>query len=1012
MIHRKKSLAVFLLITLLVLTYCASEKQANIRESTETLLTYAYGDPDPVPILTRSSLWGRGTRLYPYTFIDEYSYIGEERDWKVVYLENPYIKVAVLPEAGGKIWGAIEKSTQREFIYTNHVMKFREIALRGPWTSGGIEFNFGIVGHTPSGAHPVDYLLKNNPDGSVSCVVGNMDLPSRTRWSVTITVSKEKAFFETKVFWYNPSPLHQSYYAWMNGAIHTADDLQYVFPGRFHIAHNFSVPLEPWPDDTEGRDLSWYKNNDFGSYKSYFTVGEYEDFFGGYWHDVDFGFGHWAHYDDMPGQKIWIWGLSQQGMIWEDLLTDRDGQYSEPQVGRFLNQNDHGFFTPYTADHWREIWFPYKDIGPMVKASPHAVLHVERTQESLTVNLCSLQALDDDLVISVGSREKHREHLRLKPMDTITRKYPLEESSSWIHVQVSDKLFYTDDPQANDLQRPIHFHDYDENTLEGLFLSAERLAQERNYYMALQKYLAVLDQEPLHTQALNRVAELYYRKGENGKALNYAAKALDNVMYDPGANYIYGIISRRLGKLVDAKETLGWAARSLNYRSTAYCQMSEIYLCEKKWNLAEEYARRALEYNVYNINALQALAIVYRQKGLPSKAQEMLARIMAADPLNHMARYELYSLKPSPHSLKQFQSMIRNEYPHETYLEIALYYHSLNLNTEARQILSLVQEYPVASYWMAYLWKTDDPQQAQTYLSQALEMSSLLVFPYREETIPVLQWALKHFPGEWKTKYYLALVLWSKGRAEEAQQLLQECGDPDFAPFYIVRAYFLQEQHPQMAKLDLEKAVEVNSFSWRNWFRLISFLNQQGLSQEALTVADKAAQQFPEEIPIRIERIRALMSQKRFAEAADILENSVVLPSEGATGVHNLFVQCHIQLGLEAIRQKDYKSAIQHLEKSQDYPENLGTGKPYAPDFRLQEYLMALCFERLGEWQKAESLRKSIHTYTSNRKEEGTYAYFGGLVLQYYGEHAKARKLLSQEKPSQEVLDVLKMLRK
>ncbi len=1012
MIHRKKSLAVFLLITLLVLTYCASEKQANIRESTETLLTYAYGDPDPVPILTRSSLWGRGARLYPYTFIDKYSYIGKERDWKVVYLENPYIKVAVLPEAGGKIWGATEKSTQREFIYTNHVMKFREIALRGPWTSGGIEFNFGIVGHTPSGAHPVDYLLKNNPDGSVSCVVGNMDLPSRTRWSVTITVPKEKAFFETKAFWYNPSPLHQSYYAWMNGAIRTADDLQYVFPGRYHIAHNFSEPLEPWPNDTEGRDLSWYKNNDFGSYKSYFTVGEYEDFFGGYWHDADFGFGHWAHYDDMPGQKIWIWGLSQQGMIWEDLLTDRDGQYSEPQAGRFLNQNDHGFFAPYTADHWREIWFPYKDIGPMVKASPHAVLHVERTQESLTVNLCPLQALDDDLVISVGSREKHREHLRLKPMDTITRKYPLEESSSWIHVQVSDKLFYTDDPQANDLQRPIHFHDYDENTLEGLFLSAERLAQERNYYMALQKYLAVLDQEPLHTQALNRVAELYYRKGENRKALNYAAKALDNVMYDPGANYIYGIISRRLGKLVDAKETLGWAARSLNYRSTAYCQMSEIYLCEKKWNLAEEYARRALEYNVYNINAKQALAIVYRQKGLPTKAQEMLARIMAADPLNHMARYELYSLKPSPHSLKQFQSMIRNEYPHETYLEIALYYHSLNLNTEARQILSLVQEYPVASYWMAYLWKTDDPQQAQTYLSQALEMSSLLVFPFREETIPVLQWALKHFPGEWKTKYYLALVLWSKGRAEEAQQLLQECGYPDFAPFYIVRAYFLQEQHPQMAKLDLEKAVEVNSSSWRNWFRLISFLNQQGLSQEALTVADKAAQQFPEEIPIRIERIRALMSQKRFAEAADILENSVVLPSEGATGVHNLFVQCHIQLGLEAIRQNDYKSAIQHLEKSQDYPENLGTGKPYAPDFRLQEYLIVLCFERLGEWQKAESLRKSIHTYTSNRQEEGTYVYFGGLVLQYYGEHVKARKLLSQEKPSQEVLDILQKIKK
>ncbi len=204
-------------------------------------------------------------------------------------MENPYIEVSVLPQVGGKIWGATEKSTGREFIYTNYVLKFREIALRGPWTSGGIEFNFGIVGHTPAGAAPVDYLMRTNPDGSVSCIVGTMDLPSRTRWSVTINLPRDKAYFETRAFWYNPSPLHQSYYAWMNGAIKTGEDLQYIFPGRCHIAHNFSVPLKPWPVDRTGRDLSWYKNNNFGSYKSYFTVGEYENFFGCYWHDSEFG---------------------------------------------------------------------------------------------------------------------------------------------------------------------------------------------------------------------------------------------------------------------------------------------------------------------------------------------------------------------------------------------------------------------------------------------------------------------------------------------------------------------------------------------------------------------------------------------------------------------------------------------------------------------------------------------------------------------------------------------------
>jgi hypothetical protein len=28
-------------------------------------------------------------------------------------------------------------------VLYNNVVKFRDIAMRGPWTSGGIEFNFG-----------------------------------------------------------------------------------------------------------------------------------------------------------------------------------------------------------------------------------------------------------------------------------------------------------------------------------------------------------------------------------------------------------------------------------------------------------------------------------------------------------------------------------------------------------------------------------------------------------------------------------------------------------------------------------------------------------------------------------------------------------------------------------------------------------------------------------------------------------------------------------------------------
>ena len=99
-------------------------------------------------------------RLYPYHSFEGYAATSEPREWKVVRMENDLIEVFVLPEVGGKVWGAVVKETGHEFIYRNEVMKFRDIALRGPWTSGGLEFNFGVIGHTPATATPVDYLVR------------------------------------------------------------------------------------------------------------------------------------------------------------------------------------------------------------------------------------------------------------------------------------------------------------------------------------------------------------------------------------------------------------------------------------------------------------------------------------------------------------------------------------------------------------------------------------------------------------------------------------------------------------------------------------------------------------------------------------------------------------------------------------------------------------------------------------------------------------------------------------
>src|SRR4030042_5386012 len=161
----------------------------------------------------------------------------------------------------------------------------------------------------------------------------------------------------------------------MNAGIKAAGTLERVYPGTHYSGHGGEA--SPWPIDAKGRDLSFYEKNDFGPSKSYHVLGRMADFFAAFWHDDDFGMGRSPPRDEKLGKKIWIWGLSRQGMIWEKLLTDTDGQYVEVQSGRSFNQANeessqtpfkHRGFLPYGTDTWTEHWFPVKGTKGLVGA--------------------------------------------------------------------------------------------------------------------------------------------------------------------------------------------------------------------------------------------------------------------------------------------------------------------------------------------------------------------------------------------------------------------------------------------------------------------------------------------------------------------------------------------------------------------------------------------------------------------------------------------------------------------
>ena len=967
----------------------AVSQQAHLREQRETIRTYPFSDPDPVPILAKDP------RLYPYFGFDGYTDRGEDRKWTVVRLENEHLAAAVLPEVGGKVFGATVKATGREFIYTNDVLKFRRIALRGPWTSGGIEFNFGVVGHAPSTATPVEYLLRRDAGGGVTCLVGSLDLPSRTRWTVAITLSPGKAYLETKAFWYNPTPFDQSEYSWSTAAVSAAHDLRYDYPGRFVVQHSASTAGAPWPLSPEGRDLSFYRQNDFEGSKSYFVFGDYAHQFGAIRAGTDEGLGHWALYDDMPGRKVWIWSLARDGGIWVDLLTDGKGQYSEPQAGRLLSQVDHEFFPPGTGDSWREIWFPAEGVGRLASASPWAALGLERTRDSVRVVLSALQAVDDELIFRAEERIVLRSHLTLEPLERKVFTFPGE--IGFLQVALGEgKLSYDENPASRALTRPVRYESPGAHSPEELFRAGERSEKERKYEEALAGYLACLQGEPGHLPALTRSALLYGRRGEALRGLPYATRALELDKYNPGANYAYGVLARSLGSLVDAREAFGWAARSLEFRSTAYCQIAEMYALEKNWSAALEYAVKSLQFNALNSNAHLARAIALRKLGRGPEALETLRRLLEFDPFEHQARFECCLNAPSEFSLESFAAGIQTEIAHESYLEATVAYLRLGLREEAGRLLSVAPDRPMVRYWRAYLVAQEDSAAGRVMLQQGGGGVDF-VFPFREEEIPVLRWVMQESPSSWHPRYSLALLLWGKGRKEEALELMNGCVGADAAVFYVARALLRKELHDDGVVPDLEKAVSIDPHFWRGWHHLIAACAASGAHTKALEHARQGVRHHADQIVIRMDYASALYDAGAYEECLDVLSTLRLLPYEGSWEGHDLFVRANLRRALRALKEGRFADCLRSVEVSREYPEHLGTGEPWDPDMRMQDYLTYLALAREGRIGEAGKVLGGIIAYTEkHRLTWGAEHLFGLLALEKGGRGQEADALARQ----------------
>ncbi|MEO6838313.1 MAG: DUF5107 domain-containing protein, partial [Ginsengibacter sp.] len=722
--------------------YSFSQTNATLREYNKTFTTYPFSKPNPDPDPT--------SLFYPYFPYDGFTDTPVQKEWKVVELDNDFIKVIILPQIGGKIWTAIDKKNGKPFIYDNAAIKFRDIAMRGPWTSGGLEANFGIFGHTPGVATPVNYLTRKNVDGSVSCIISLLDLLTQTRWNMEINLPKDKAYFITHYFWHNATPLPQPYYSWMNLGEKVADSLEYIFPGNHYIFHDgkmYDFPINP----ENHKNISIYDQNDFGGYKSYHVTGAYSKYYGVLWQKENFGMIHYAERQDKIGKKIWIWGLSREGMIWEKLLTDHSGQYTEIQSGRLYNQNapESVFspfkqfdFAPYNTDTWSEYWYPFQNTAGVANADLNGVINIKTVDGKKVIFVSPVSYINDTLKVwDTNEKLILNIPVSLEPLQSFQQNISLSNGESIGKVTLAGSIVNLKDSAAKVLERPLEpYKNFDWNTAYGFYLKGNYDAGTRHYREAENNIRLSLSKEPALIPSLDEMAFLQYRKMNYDSAYYFARTALSVNTYDPAANYYYGLGALKLNKIYDAEDGFEVAAITPQYRSAAYTELSKIKLQQKNYKLAFEYSDKSLVNNSENISALQLKYVCARLMVDKAEQEKIKAAILHLDPMNHFMRFEDYWQNKNAVNKQLFTFLIRDELPQQTYLNLAIWYSNLGLNDESKAVLETCpQKDGEILYWLARLHRNDND--ANKYLEEANNGDAYLVFPFRSESAEVMNWA-------------------------------------------------------------------------------------------------------------------------------------------------------------------------------------------------------------------------------------------------------------------------------
>ena len=295
--------------------------------------------------------YGRCLNSYPYRQYAGYTRTLREEEVKTAVLENDHLRAVFLPEYGGRLWQLYDKDGDRDLLYTNDVLQFSNLAVCNAWFSGGVEWNIGVIGHSPFTTAPL-FTAELEWKGVPVLRMYEYERIRGVTYQMDFWLGEEDRFLNARMRIKNDTKGVVPMYWWSNIAVPEYDGGRVIVPAEAAFTFYTDVVYKTGLPMVRGNDVTRYQeipcSVDYffdlpADAPKYIVNADRE------------GRGLLQMSTDrLRARKLFSWGKTRGGDHWQEFLTENAGRYIEIQAG--LGKTQYGCIpmAPHTAWEWME----------------------------------------------------------------------------------------------------------------------------------------------------------------------------------------------------------------------------------------------------------------------------------------------------------------------------------------------------------------------------------------------------------------------------------------------------------------------------------------------------------------------------------------------------------------------------------------------------------------------------------------------------------------------------------